>query len=253
MRQSIHESGPHTEVAMLPIGQRAVIIAKNLIRRDEGLVGYVRDNCRGLLSLPPLEDSRELQDTNSGDFFEICLNATETISKEWHDHMVSVAKISVAIAEEMGLEEQQIQNICRAALLHDIGKFDGQIRNLIKLDNELTSEQKIIVSLHSVIGAKVLWIFGIEDIVCEIVRRHHQRPDGRGYPIEYMSDELSLQAGIISLADSVDAIVNDRPGRPARSLNTAIEIAKKNSGTQFLSAIVEAFMRVAQSSPDVIR
>lgn len=159
-------------------------------------------------------------------------------------HSEHVTKISVIIAEEMGLSDQEIEVIKNACQLHDLGKI-GIHDYILTKPGRLTEEEWEEIKLHSLKGAEILEPLGFLNGVIDLVRQHHERFDGKGYPYGYKEEAIMLGARIMSVADSYDAMISERPYRKRPlSKKEAIEEIKKNSGTQFDPKIVEAFLRV---------
>jgi putative nucleotidyltransferase with HDIG domain len=158
-------------------------------------------------------------------------------------HSIRVARFSVAIAEAMSLEEGQAQNIEYAALLHDLGKI-GISRAVLAKTGALTDEEYGSIKEHPAIGARILESVPFLDSVRPAVQDHHERVDGKGYGRRISGAELSVEARILAVADSYDAMTADRPYRDALSADAAIAELRVNSGTQFDQEIVEAFLSI---------
>jgi putative nucleotidyltransferase with HDIG domain len=158
-------------------------------------------------------------------------------------HSIRVARFAVAIAEAMSLEEGQAQNIEYAALLHDLGKI-GISRAVLAKTGALTDEEYGSIKEHPAIGARILESVPFLDSVRPAVQDHHERVDGKGYGRRISGAELSVEARILAVADSYDAMTADRPYRDALSADAAIAELRVNSGTQFDQEIVEAFLSI---------
>jgi len=168
-------------------------------------------------------------------------------------HSEMVAKYAVAIAEAMKLSPERVELIRQASRLHDIGKIGVHDFILLKSDR-LTDEEWEEVKLHSVKGAEILKpLIVFLDGVIDMVKQHHERYDGRGYPGSYKNGEIDIGARIMAVADAFDAMLSERPYRKAYSKEKAIEELKGNSGTQFDPNIVETFLKVLNSKPELIK
>jgi len=164
-------------------------------------------------------------------------------------HSVMVAKYSVAIAEAMKLPPERVEIIRQAANLHDIGKIGVHDFILLK-PGKLTDEEWEEIKLHSVKGAEILEpLVVFLNGVIDMVKQHHERYDGKGYPGQYRDGEIDIGARIMAVADSFDAMLSERPYRKAYSKKKAVEELRENSGTQFDPKIVEAFLEVLSKEP----
>ncbi len=175
------------------------------------------------------------------------VNALDAKSPWTKGHSENVAMYSVKIANELGLNEDQKKEIKLAGILHDIGKI-GTYDYLLDKPGKLTSEEYEIVKKHPVQGAHILE--GIKQLkaIIPVVRHHHERIDGKGYPDGLKGDEIPLAARIMHVADSFDSMTSDRPYRPAPTRDYAISEFQKYSGSQFDAEVVEAFLRVLKNN-----
>jgi HD-GYP domain-containing protein (c-di-GMP phosphodiesterase class II) len=157
--------------------------------------------------------------------------------------MKDIAEYSVEIAEKLRLPDNEIEDIRKAALLHDLGKISVPDHILMKAD-KLTEAEMDIVKRHPERGAKI--IESVEPIRCarEIIRHHHECFNGKGYPDGLEGTNIPLGARIISVADAFGAMTTTRPYRKALSVDEALEELIKFSGTQFDPAIVEIFISI---------
>ncbi|MDH5662396.1 MAG: HD domain-containing protein [Elusimicrobiota bacterium] len=166
-------------------------------------------------------------------------------------HSVMVAKYAVAIAEAMRLPAERVELIRQASHLHDIGKIGVHDFILLKPD-KLTDEEWEEIKLHSVKGAEILApLVVFLNGVIDMVRQHHERYDGKGYPDHYKEGKIDIGARIMAVADSFDAMLSERPYRKAYSKKRAIEELRENSGTQFDPKIVETFLKVLNKEPEL--
>ncbi|MFB0527378.1 MAG: HD domain-containing phosphohydrolase, partial [bacterium] len=146
-------------------------------------------------------------------------------------HSEMVAKYAVAIAEAMKLSPERVEIIRQASHLHDIGKIGVHDFILLKPD-KLTDEEWEQVKRHSLKGAEILApLVVFLNGVIDMVKQHHERYDGKGYPNHYRNGEIDIGARIMAVADAFDAMLSERPYRKAYSKEKAIEELKENSGT----------------------
>lgn len=158
-------------------------------------------------------------------------------------HSERVARYSVAVARHMKLPEQQIEALEYMAILHDTGKIGISDRVLNK-PGKLEMEEFEAMKKHPLIGEKI-----IEDIKFlaesrKVVRHHHERWDGLGYPDGLKGEDIPLGARIIAVADAFDAMTSDRPYRRALPVEAAMRELKRCAGTQFDPKVVRAFLEV---------
>lgn len=165
-------------------------------------------------------------------------------------HSTRVAKYAHMIAKNMGCSEEEIDIISFAGSLHDIGKIGIRDDILLK-PGPLSNEEYEKIKEHPVIGADIIGKLGLWDREMEIIRHHHERFDGKGYPDGLAGDDIPKLARILCVADSYDAMASDRAYRKKLEKQKVLEIIEKNSGTQFDPEVVKAFLEVAdQELPD---
>ncbi len=156
-------------------------------------------------------------------------------------HSSRVVRYAVRIGLGMGLTPGAICDLACAAFLHDIGKASIPSRILDK-QIPLTSDEYDVMKDHVTIGVRIVWSDRICRRLALIIHQHHERYDGKGYPKGIASHTIKLAARILSVADTYDALVSDRPYRCGLSSQEAVGIIRQNSGTQFCPDVVEAFL-----------
>jgi len=155
-------------------------------------------------------------------------------------HSRRVARHAAMIAHRMGLPREQVAKIRAAAAIHDVGKLHVPTEILNK-PGRLTDEEFAVVKLHPTDGAEMVSVLGDAELT-EIVRHHHERLDGNGYPDGLAGDQIPLGARIIAVADTFDAITSVRPYRPAAAHKKALDVIAKEAGSQLDPAAVRAFL-----------
>jgi len=171
------------------------------------------------------------------------VNAIDAKSPWTKGHSERVTSYSVAIATELGFPEKDIEILRTAALLHDIGKI-GTYDQILDKPGKLTDEEFALIRMHPGRGEEILRPISQFTNLLPIVRHHHERLDGKGYPDRLKYDEIPFMAKIITIADSYDSMTSDRPYRLAPPKEYAISELKRCSGTQFEPQAVEAFLSV---------
>jgi putative nucleotidyltransferase with HDIG domain len=170
---------------------------------------------------------------------EVCMHFLEGRDRYTYGHSLRVANYSKVLAEHLKLSDLQKQKLRLAALLHDLGKITFSDA-LFVTEKPLTKLEMQLIKMHPVIGANI--ISEINKSVALIVRSHHEQFDGKGYPDYLKGKEIPLLSMILSMTDSLDAMLTERPYRPAMKLENAIEEISLNSGKQFDPQIVFALI-----------
>jgi putative nucleotidyltransferase with HDIG domain len=156
-----------------------------------------------------------------------------------HGHSRRVARHAERIAREIGLSSEQIAKIRAAALVHDIGKINVP-RSVLTKPETLSDAEFALVKRHAADGAAIVAQLGDPELAA-IVRHHHERMDGTGYPDGLAGGDIPLGARVIAVADTFDAITSTRAYRTPRSHSEALEIIQREAGTQLDAAAVAAF------------
>ncbi len=163
------------------------------------------------------------------------------------DHSTSVSRYAEALARAVNLPEEEVERIKLGALLHDVGKI-GIPESVLKKPDKLLDDEWEIMKQHPTIGAeKVLEPNeALRDLI-PIVKYHHERIDGKGYPNQLKGNEIPLAARIVSVADAYHALISDRPYRKGMPVEKACEILKLGAGTQWDADLVRHFISIAPS------
>ncbi|MBI1738958.1 MAG: response regulator [Acidobacteria bacterium] len=159
---------------------------------------------------------------------------------ETEGHCQRVTAYTICIARAMGVSGPALHHIARGAFLHDIGKM-AVADNILRKPGPLTPEEWTVIKRHSEIGYAVLKRIPFLKEAAEIVLAHQERFDGSGYPRGLKGDQIPLGARIFAIADTLDAMISDRPYRRALSLAEAHEEIAKFAGSQFDPKAVEVF------------
>jgi len=172
-----------------------------------------------------------------------------------HRHLQRVRVFAVAIAQELGLVEEQIEAVRAAALLHDVGKL-AIPEHIINKPGRLTPEEFEKVKIHPIVGANILERAAFPYPVAPIVRSHHEKWDGSGYPDGLKGDKIPIGARILAAVDCLDALTSHRQYRNALSLDAAMQKVAAMAGTAYdpkvvgiLQARLPELERAAQAQP----
>lgn len=160
-------------------------------------------------------------------------------------HSFRVAAYTDMLAREMGLDEETVEQYHNIALMHDIGKV-GIPDSVLNKPGKLTEEEFDLIKSHTIRGYDVLETISLMPEIAIGARAHHERPDGKGYPLGLKGDELPLVAQIIAVADCFDAMYSNRPYRARMNFDRVVSIIKEVSGTQLSPTVVDAFLRLAE-------
>jgi putative nucleotidyltransferase with HDIG domain len=166
---------------------------------------------------------------------------------ETEGHCQRVTAMTIVMARAMQVDELELRHIARGAFLHDIGKM-GIPDSILRKPGPLTADERVIMETHCDIGFKVLERIPFLREASDIVVSHQEKYDGTGYPRGLKGEEIPLGSRVFAVADTLDAMLSDRPYRKALPLDTAKKEIVRCSGTQFDPAVVQIFL----SLPDTI-
>ena len=178
--------------------------------------------------------------------------ALEARDKYTSGHSQRVSKISLLICRRLGLDQDYVEKVTLAGLVHDIGKIGIKEAILMKKDR-LTEEEYSHIMAHSVIGEHILRPAIDDQEILKIVRHHHERYNGSGYPDGLTRQQIPLGARILAVADIYDAMTSDRPYRKAMNPVTAIEELKKQTRRMLDPMVVDAFFQIAGGSAEPVK
>ncbi len=173
------------------------------------------------------ENSRlylELQSTYLSTI-KVLVSTIEAKDSYTRGHTERVATYARMIAERLNLSKRNREIVSFGAALHDIGKL-GVYEDILNKPGDLTENEWVIVRSHPEVGANIIRNMKFLEAACDLVRHHHERLDGKGYPDGLRGDEISIGARIVAVADSFDAMTSDRPYRRAYAVDKAIEKLK---------------------------
>ena len=162
-------------------------------------------------------------------------------------HSTSVSKFSEALARAINLPEKEVERITLGALLHDVGKI-GIPESILKKEGPLSDDEWRIMKQHPVIGTeKVLKPNpSLRDLI-PIVKYHHERIDGKGYPEGLAGNDIPLAAKIVAVADTYHALISDRPYRKGMNIEKALSILEEGAGKQWDENLIRTFVQIAPS------
>ena len=171
------------------------------------------------------------------------VRAMEAKDPYTRQHSRRVTNLAVLTAEIMGLELHQIESLKFAGYLHDIGKIGVKDHILLK-ETKLTTAEYQEIKRHPAIGESIIRAMDLSQDERHIVRHHHERWDGKGYPDRIGGKDIPLLARLVAVADAYDAMTSDRSYRASRTMELAAEELKQCAGTQFDPLVVEGFLQM---------
>ncbi|MDA8369637.1 MAG: HD-GYP domain-containing protein [Nocardiopsaceae bacterium] len=181
--------------------------------------------------------------------------AVETKDYYTRGHCMRVSKASGMIAQELGMDAERVQTIRYAGMLHDVGKL-GVPTKVLQKSGKLTEEEFAAIQLHPMRGYEIVREIGFLGEALTGIMHHHERMDGRGYPMGLSGTDIPEFARIISVADAFDCMTSTRSYRKARSIEEAIVELRRCAGPQFDPAMVDALIAAVEregwDAPDAV-
>lgn len=240
----------HQYRLLLKSGDFRWVVERNRAERDAGgkllhHFGVVMDDTErrkaeieARKSHEALQESLRQLEKSFGKTIEVLSSTTEARDPYTAGHQRKVATLSAAIARRMGLPEKKCEGIYLAAMVHDIGKISIPAELLSK-PSRLNPLEMALIRTHPDSACEILAKVESPWRLAEIVRQHHERMDGSGYPRGLRGEDILLEARIIAVADVLEAVASDRPYRPARGLETAMAALEDGKGTLYDPEVVD--------------
>jgi putative nucleotidyltransferase with HDIG domain len=171
------------------------------------------------------------------------MSALDARDRETEGHSARVSRLTCLLGEAIGLSGQQLKALERGALIHDIGKI-GIKDEILHKPGKLTADEWKIMRIHPDIGARIVEGIPFLQDTLPVIRYHHERWDGSGYPLGLKESEIPIQARIFAIADVFDALTSKRAYRDKSSAEEALEYLKEQAGILFDPSIVEALTKI---------
>lgn len=206
--------------------------------RMAGVIGAITDITESMNMQRALNDSYSKLEQSMEDTITAVSRLIEIRDPYTAGHQKRVFELSLAIAEKLGLSTQQKKGLNIASLVHDIGKVSVPSEILSK-PGKLSRTEFSIIKGHPETGYSILKDIDFSWPVADIIRQHHERLDGSGYPASLKGDEILLEARIIAVADTVEAMSSHRPYRPALGIDQALEVIQAGGGSLFDPCVVD--------------
>lgn len=166
-------------------------------------------------------------------------------------HVVRVSELAMRAGQQAGLDAVALRAVGLGGLLHDVGKLLTPDPILTK-PGALTEQERIVIERHPADGAAMLAPYPHLAEVAAVVRSHHERPDGQGYPDRLAGAQITLSASIVSVVDAWDAMTSDRPYRTGMPLERAQQILHDGAGAQWAAAAVDAVLSEVRTGGPVV-
>ncbi|MEU5881951.1 HD-GYP domain-containing protein [Spirillospora sp. NPDC047279] len=187
-----------------------------------------------------LEQTRAQQQAHAATLAALC-QAVETKDYYTRGHSERVSRGSVMIAQEIGMRSDRVEAIRYAGMLHDVGKL-GVPTKVLQKSGSLTEEEFAAIQLHPMRGLEIVREIGFLDEALAGIMHHHEKMNGRGYPMGLAGDEIPEFARIIGVADAFDSMTSTRSYRAARTIEEAVAELRKCAGDHFDQEMVDAFL-----------
>ena len=204
------------------------------------LISHAIDNYAAFNELIKINNSCE---KNLSRILELLMSLIEIRDQYTFGHSSNVKKLGLLIANELNLSNEIKENISIASILHDIGKI-GIPDSILQKPGKLNEVEFDEIKKHPIKGALLLAHIPEFKNIAKIIMQHHERYDGKGYPMSLSGENILIEAKIISIADTYDALTSERPYRAKLNQEEAIKIIKSESGHQFDPDVVNAFLNV---------
>jgi|GEM_PF-4204014 putative nucleotidyltransferase with HDIG domain len=181
-------------------------------------------------------------------FYNVMISFVTTLEEKdeyTKGHSERVSKYSEQIARRMGFIADKVDLFKNVAMLHDVGKI-GIASDILNKTTPLTEGEWIEIKKHPAAGAKILKSLVVDEGILSVVRSHHERVDGNGYPDRLKGDNINIFTSIVTVADAYDAMTSDRAYRKSFSQEEAIVQLKQGSGVQFDQQVVDTFVNILE-------
>ncbi|MCD5410784.1 MAG: HD domain-containing protein [Clostridiales bacterium] len=219
-----------------------------------GVMSYISDNLdmthinyfKQLAKMISVEiTNKELSDRIEETYMEVLIaliKGLELKDKYTKGHSERVMEYSIMIGKKIGISVHDMKNLQYGSMLHDIGKIGIPDEILLK-NGSLTKQEYELIKAHPANGESFMSSLKFLEDTLPIIKNHHERIDGKGYPDNLVRDNIPISARIVAIADAYDAMTSERPYRHALTKEKAIEELISNSGTQFDSYLVQKFIK----------
>lgn len=189
---------------------------------------------------------------NLVDTLNTLVTTIEAKDQYTREHSLRVTEYALEIGRILDVSEQDLEMIDFAGTLHDIGKI-GVHDEILTKSGRLTPEEYDAIKMHPQIGERIVEPLGLSEVERAIIRNHHERFDGQGYPDGLAGEDIPFLARIVAVADAFDAMTTTRSYRQALSAEAALEEIRKHRGTQFDPRVADAMIRALATGRIIVR
>jgi len=208
-----------------------------------GAVLLLNDNTESILAEEKLRESFKMLQKATEDIVQAMSYTSEIRDPYTAGHQKKVCELAIAIGEEMNISEEQLQGVKFAAMIHDIGKISVP-SDILSKPGRISNTEFEVIKGHSQTGYELLDKINFPWPISQIVHQHHEHLDGTGYPSGFKGNDILLEARIISVADTVEAMTSHRPYRPALGIEKAMDEIKSKKGIFYDPDVVEACIKI---------
>ena len=199
-----------------------------------------------------LSESNELLEKSYLESIEVLRRTVEAKDVYTRGHSDRVSKYALLIGEKLNLSEEEMKTLRIGSLFHDIGKI-GIPDSILLKESKLSDDEYSEIKNHPTIGVHILSNATIFKDIIPIVKHHHERYDGKGYPSQLKGEEIPFLARIVAVADTFDAMTSRRSYRNALDLDYTKKEIERCSGTQFDPVIAKIFLEILENEPEKIK
>ncbi|HET7775323.1 MAG TPA: HD domain-containing phosphohydrolase [Azospira sp.] len=196
-----------------------------------------------------IEHAREQTTDALNQVVAVLARAIEIRDPYTDGHQKRVSQLAGGIAEAMGLPAKQVTGIKVGAAIHDIGKIQVPAE-FLSMPRRPSPEEFALIQAHVEAGYEILGDVSFPWPIATMIRQHHERLDGSGYPLGLKGEEISLEARIIAVADVVEAMSSDRPYRAALGLAAALDEIRQHRGVLYDPTVVDACVQLLETNPE---
>lgn len=233
------------------VDERAMDIVVMLVEQDHVLLHNVREDLRDRVER--LVGKRGKERKNSG---TLCVDEGALVHRigeiagDLHAdlglHLGNVGMLAKAIARQLQSQgfETDPQLCYSGGAMHDVGKLDPIIYELVSFPGKLLPKEKEVTEIHAEMGYKALTKFDLPDRISRFALEHHERLDGTGYPNGLSAEQIDLETRVVTVADAVDAMLQNRPGRKSHDIRYVMRELEKGKGKHFDERVVKAFFEI---------
>src|SRR5260221_1870890 len=175
-------------------------------------------------------------------------NAVEAKDESTERHCQRMAGLAARVGERVGMTDAELEGLAYGALLHDVGKI-GVPEAILATAGPLSPEEWTVLRRHPEIGERICLPLGLSRSFVTVVRHHHERWDGFGYPDRIAAETIPLGARVVGLVDAFDAMTHDRPYRGALVLDVALDEIRRGAGRQFDPGLSTTFLQIVETTP----